>query len=281
MASPIVFYDVTCNNEGITHDSQRAVSVNTWRVRYALNIKGIPYKTVWLDYAEIKETIKALGAEPSGTSRSGEPRYTVPTIYDPSTKRTVTDSYKILDYLDAQYPDTPALLPPGTRALQQAFIQNVTTPLALTLFPVLVLDMLPMITETGAPVWRAMAEDMVGARLEQIVPQGEQRAGTIEAFLARLDAVGKAMGANGDGAVFLTGDAPSGADCDLAAWLTLWERVTAKKEGALWKQIMEVSTWCQWAINVRTIPFVFLRDDDLRGFLSRHSWSTESSRLCS
>ncbi|KAI0312021.1 hypothetical protein OF83DRAFT_1166126 [Amylostereum chailletii] len=224
MSSPIVFYDVTRKNEGITDDSLLAVSPNTWRVRYALNIKGIPYKTVWLDYAEIGTAIKAIGAEPSGILPSGEPHYTVPTIYDPSTERIVTDSYEIIDYLEAQYPNTSPLFAPGTRTLQRAFIDTVVLPLSKMIFPVLVFDMIALCTETGAPVWRAARERTLGVTLEEVAAKGERREELISAFLKRLEEIGRWMDANGEGAVFLTGDAPSGADCDLAGWLTLWQR---------------------------------------------------------
>ncbi|KAK7018082.1 hypothetical protein VNI00_018401 [Paramarasmius palmivorus] len=47
--------------------------------------------------------------------------YTVPFIVDSSTGAVVSDSYRIAEYLDKIYPDTPRLVPEGTEGLQWAF----------------------------------------------------------------------------------------------------------------------------------------------------------------
>lgn len=48
--------------------------------------------------------------------------YTLPMIHDPSTGAVIADSGLIAEYLDATYPNTPKLFPPGTKALQHAFL---------------------------------------------------------------------------------------------------------------------------------------------------------------
>jgi hypothetical protein len=50
--------------------------------RYALNFKGIPHKTVFLEYLEIEPLCKKIGAKPTGESST---QYTLPVIYDPAT----------------------------------------------------------------------------------------------------------------------------------------------------------------------------------------------------
>jgi hypothetical protein len=55
--------------------------------RYSLNYKGIPYKTVWLEYEEIEPFSKRLGALPTSNKPDGRPHYTLPMIHDPATGR--------------------------------------------------------------------------------------------------------------------------------------------------------------------------------------------------
>ncbi|KAJ8699426.1 hypothetical protein PTI98_002541 [Pleurotus ostreatus] len=67
----IIFYDIPSSLE------PQAWSHNTWRVRYALNIKGIPYQTVWVEYPDIEAVCKKIGASPTGEEA---PHYTLPVI---------------------------------------------------------------------------------------------------------------------------------------------------------------------------------------------------------
>ena len=67
-------------------------------------MKGIPYRTVWVDCTDIEALCKKLGVSPTTTRPSGDPCYTLPTIYDPNTKRAVTDSAAIVRYLESAYP---------------------------------------------------------------------------------------------------------------------------------------------------------------------------------
>lgn len=64
---------------------------------YTLNLKGLPYKTTFLNFVDIKPTFQAAKVPPS----EGE-FYTVPAIIDPATGAAVSDSVKIAVYLDTQ-----------------------------------------------------------------------------------------------------------------------------------------------------------------------------------
>ena len=83
--------------------------------RYLLNIKGVPYRTQWVEYPEIAPLIKSFGLPPNSNARTP---YTLPAIYDPRTKRAVMDSVEIAKYLDDEYPDTPAVTPKELRPFQ-------------------------------------------------------------------------------------------------------------------------------------------------------------------
>lgn len=102
--------------------------------RFALNFKGLAYRTVWVEYPDIGKVIRPcraqtrliqcpatvaqkIGAKPAPTI-VGISMPTVPMIYDPSTDTAMSDSSEIVKYLDKQYPSETAIIPAGTDALQ-------------------------------------------------------------------------------------------------------------------------------------------------------------------
>lgn len=100
---------------------EKAWNLNTWKARYTLNIKGIPYKTVWVEHPDIAETAKKIGAAPTTKTPAGEPMYTLPMIYDLKTKTAVSESLAIARYLDATYPSYgPRIVPEHAAGVQGA-----------------------------------------------------------------------------------------------------------------------------------------------------------------
>ncbi|KAG6832842.1 hypothetical protein H0H87_000196 [Tephrocybe sp. NHM501043] len=126
MSNTIVLYDIPSTVPG------SAWSPNVWKTRYTLNYKGLAYRTEWVEYPDIESTCKQIGAPPT-TTRDGRPLYTLPVIYDPSTGAAVAESTQIAEYLDATYPDTPTLLPEGTKTVQYAFLAGYRSILPNTL----------------------------------------------------------------------------------------------------------------------------------------------------
>ncbi|RDB26472.1 Glutathione S-transferase-like protein ustS [Hypsizygus marmoreus] len=108
MSNVITFYDIPSTLPG------KAWSANTWKTRYSLNFKGLPYKTVWVEYPDIAELSKKLGIAPTNEGPNG-PNYTLPAIYDPTTGTALAESIAIAEYLDKTYPDTPASSLQGVR----------------------------------------------------------------------------------------------------------------------------------------------------------------------
>ncbi|KAM7195811.1 hypothetical protein V8F33_006460 [Rhypophila sp. PSN 637] len=88
---------------------------NPWKARYALNFKGVPYKTHWTPMLDITSTRKSLGVPACRTLPDGSEYYTLPVLID-STNGKVSklgDSFDIAVYLDQTYPNSGAghLLP--------------------------------------------------------------------------------------------------------------------------------------------------------------------------
>jgi hypothetical protein len=89
-------------------------------LRFVSNYKKVPYTTVWAEYSDAQKASQEIGAESTGKRANGEPKYTLPAIRDPSTGEAIADSVKIVQYLEAKYPDKP-LIPSGEFEQQVGF----------------------------------------------------------------------------------------------------------------------------------------------------------------
>ncbi|CAF9921931.1 MAG: hypothetical protein ALECFALPRED_001977 [Alectoria fallacina] len=97
MSEEVILYDIP------SKDPRRCWSLNPWKTRLVLNLKGIPYKTEWLEYPDIAPTLKQLNIPPSEPPATA---YTSPTIR--ISDKYVTDSRKIADVLEKKNP-SPSL----------------------------------------------------------------------------------------------------------------------------------------------------------------------------
>ncbi|KAF7768320.1 hypothetical protein Agabi119p4_7563 [Agaricus bisporus var. burnettii] len=130
----ITLYDLAAK------DPIKTWSLNVWKVRYILNLKKLPYKTVHLEIPDIASVLEEANVPPT-VKQDGSLGYTVPSIVDDTTGIAVSDSFKIAEYLDKQYPDTPQAFPSGSIALQAAFYAQFSrltrglSPLIITKIP--------------------------------------------------------------------------------------------------------------------------------------------------
>jgi hypothetical protein len=85
-----------------------------------LDFKGVPYKTEWVEWPNIKTVYEKHGIEATSFNPDGSPRYTMPVIHAPSTGITISDSFVIAKYLDKTHP-TPQIFPHHTQGLQEPF----------------------------------------------------------------------------------------------------------------------------------------------------------------
>ncbi|OSD00810.1 hypothetical protein PYCCODRAFT_1445997 [Trametes coccinea BRFM310] len=77
---------------------------------------------VGVEYPDISRTCQELGVGPTGTWPDGSPQYTLPVIYDHSTKTAIAESGAIGRYLDATYPDILCVFPGRIEAPQEATV---------------------------------------------------------------------------------------------------------------------------------------------------------------
>lgn len=215
--------------------------LTTYPIRYALNYKGLHYRTAWVEYPDIAELCKKIGAPPTEKKSDGTDHYTLPVIYDPSTEAVVADSAVIAKYLDTTYPDTPRLFPEGTGAFQSLFPHVLRPTVAGHIRFILVARIWEVLNPPSQEYFRRTREAAFGKKLEEL--KGDW--GALEEGLGRIKSC---LDANGKGKDLLfMGDRITFADIQLASTL-LWVRRIAGEESEDWKKIttMHDGRWAQF-----------------------------------
>lgn len=227
-SNPLVFYDIASG------PPPTCFAPNPWKARYALNLKGVPYRTEWVEFPDVTAVRKRLGAAPNRTHADGSDFYTLPVLQDPSTGDVVGDSFDIAVYLDEKYPVGPALFPKGSsRGLNAAF--NTQVDAIFTQHVILCVHGIPF---NPASIDAAKATFLGRAGLtdwEQLTVKGEARAKTVESLKSGLEALVRAY-KQADGP-YLEGETVSYADIIVGGWLAFFKATVHAEE---WEQIR---TW--------------------------------------
>lgn len=208
-----------------------------------MNVKGIPYRTVWVECCDIKSHCISIGAKPTAyevnpVDGSKTPLYTFPVIQDPATGAIVSDSYNIALYLDKTYPSSNVtLIPAGTQALQAAFQDVLAEKIAGNIMPLMILDIKKQITNKSYDWWCRTREENFGKPVEDLVP-AEQRPAMWKKGMEGFKQVGDWLDMDG-GRQFLMGDKLSWGDIQLGVWL-LAIRILWGENNREWKELMGV-----------------------------------------
>ncbi|KAF8878321.1 hypothetical protein BD779DRAFT_1447850 [Infundibulicybe gibba] len=229
-ANVIIFYDIPSTVPG------SAWSPNTWKTRFSLNYKGLAYKTEWVEYPDIEAMCKKIGAAPTSTKPTGEPHYTLPVIFDPRTRRAISDSIVIAEYLDEEYPEMPRLFPKGTHALQHAFMEAYPPTVGLeTLWAFTMPQTHVRLRPESQPYFRITREKRFGTTMEALTPTGAARAEKLTQLEAGFGKYLAWVARNPGGGVFMTGDTPVFVDFMVAGHL-IWVKVLWE-DGEMWEQV--------------------------------------------
>lgn len=237
--------------------------LNLYSFRFALNYKGLKYRTEWVEYPDIEPLCKKIGAPPTWTPKNGPPLYTLPVIYDPSTDTVVVDSVRIADYLDKTYPDTPRLFPPGTRALQAAFQVACFTVFGprQELWKLVALAACLNLNERSQEFFRRTREADEGMKLEEIAPLGsELREENWRAFEEDLGIIAKwydKARVDGEGPFITGGDKPVHADMVMGGFF-LWLRQTLGRDSADWQRVISLDhgRWARFLAVLERYEYV-------------------------
>ncbi|KAG8803191.1 hypothetical protein FRC17_006226 [Serendipita sp. 399] len=207
MANQIILYDIPSKL------TPMAWSPNTWKARYVLNYKGLPYETVWISYTDIAGLWEKLGLKPitdgSNIASTFLPVVSVPSKEEGKPPTIVADSFNIALFLDKRFPETPRVIPPDTAGLQSSFIQTLTLTVFVPLRPIAI-PQVPSIlvlpkeseyyTRTREKTFSSNAGGGEGGRrlrLEEVSPKGsEKRKADLESVRRGLATMSRILHAN-------------------------------------------------------------------------------------
>lgn len=210
-----------------------------------MNIKGIPYQTVWVEYPDIAALCKKIGAAPTATQSDGQPLYTLPTIYDPNTQTVVADSGKIARYLDATYPNhAPKLILAELDVLIAAFEDAFWGAVGAAGFaPIIIPAAFSMLGPGSQPYFRRTREARLGGKLEELAPLGSEARKEVWAKLKKAtEKIAAWYEVRADsGRTFVLGDVGGVTYADVvAAGFFMWFKVCVGEDNEEWK---EMAAW--------------------------------------
>ncbi|KAF9474176.1 hypothetical protein BDN70DRAFT_885101 [Pholiota conissans] len=227
----ITLFDVPSKFEG------QAFSPSTWRIRYILNMRNIPYKTEWIELPDIESRSKGLGIAPTGLKPDGTPFYTIPFIHDPSTGIYLSDSTHIAEYLEKTYPGPSSIFPHNTLGLQSPFADLFFSTALPALWKFIIPSLYEILNPASGAYIRATREKLFGQPLEEMTPKGALGDAEWAKFREGLGKVdvwySKTSGP------YLLGDTISWADIVVVAALTLM-KVVWGEDSQQWK---DISSW--------------------------------------
>jgi len=188
----LVLHDLTATQD-------RRFSPYCWRTKLALAHKGLDFETRALRFTDID------GLNPGG------PRLTLPTLDDSETR--VTDSWAIVEHLEAAYPDAPSLFPTGREVAR--FVQGWTDAvLHAAGIRVVLLQVLETLDAENQAYFRENREARFGMTLEAFAGEREP---ALKAFRQALQPMRAVLAKQ----PFLAGAAPAYADY-IPAGAFLW-----------------------------------------------------------
>ncbi|TEB27756.1 hypothetical protein FA13DRAFT_1736220 [Coprinellus micaceus] len=225
-----------------------AWSLNPWRTRLALAYKGIPFRTEWVEYPDIRPVLQSHNIQPTGKLADGSGYYSVPAILDiddatGEVNTALADSFPIVKYLDEAYPDTPRLIPEGTSEDQETFARGYIR----SILPILIIMIkvgLPKLNERSQDHYStARAEDLFPLfkvkRVEKWPWSEEDQAKHWADAKKALDALDEKLTATDAKGPWYLGDRISFADFVIGASL-IWMELLLGEESEEWKN---VTTW--------------------------------------
>lgn len=203
--------------------------------RYALNFKGVNYRTEWVELPDVTSVRKSLEVPANRTHRDGSPFYTLPIIKDLSTGEVVGDSFEIAQYLDKTYPDAPSLFPASSTISLEGRAFNAQVDAIFTNHVIICVHGLPFNPQTAEISKKTFVERAGKENWDELTVRGEERTKTIEAFKAALGDLAEVYGKK-EGP-FLEGNVPSYADLIVGGWLQFFKATLPLEE---WQAIQ---TW--------------------------------------
>ncbi|EGP87614.1 uncharacterized protein MYCGRDRAFT_42293 [Zymoseptoria tritici IPO323] len=242
--NPIVFYDIASDAP------RRTFAPNPWKTRFALNFKGVPYRTEWTHMPNITSVREKLGVPANRTLPDGTPYHTLPVIHDVARGEVIGDTFEIALYLDRAFPDSPSLFRPSTTGLTAALNQHID---GLFTKHVGLCSTMPFDPSVKDECMAIFAKRAGVKSLEDVKMTPKQREAMFVSFEAALGELAKRSGRQG-AAMFLDGEGPAYGDFVVGAWLKMMEASMATEDwtrvkgfqGGFWGRVVDaLSPWTE------------------------------------
>ena len=200
-----------------------------------MNYKGIPYKTEWVEYVDIEKVLKKNGVPPATTDENAPFKYTLPAILDTSTGVGASESFRIAEYLDKTYPDTPKVLPLGTEAFQIAWI-DALKPHLNAMWQFTLPGTLDIIDHPASNEYFYRTRTAMFGDIKKMKPEGAAREAGLKDLQKDLDELDQKLVKSGG--PYVMGKTVSFADFALAGWLKWLKFSIGGKDTKEWQLIV-------------------------------------------
>ncbi|KAF6745018.1 hypothetical protein DFP72DRAFT_993189 [Ephemerocybe angulata] len=245
MSSTLTLYDFEHGVPG------RTISPWVAKVRIVLNYKELKHRTVFFRYSEIEKRSIELGipANEFDLKADGCPKWTIPSLQDSTTKESLSDSLRIIDYLDRTYPETAQMLTPETVAGALAFEAVLKANVSKHIFGAVGVKLAETALGDGERIgFRGFVEGALGMTLEKwnSDPKNGEEAmkalkegfESLESLIfKKADLVAEARGLGRQGP-FIGGEKLSYLDAALGGAFSWMESVFGE-DSTEWKQVTE------------------------------------------
>jgi glutathione S-transferase len=188
----------------------------------------------------LKQVSEELGLPTNDLDLDDPPRHKVPIIHDASTGQFVSDSTRILAYLDKTYPQTPSILTPGTEAAAVAFDDAVLANMLHPLYPSIGARFTRSLDAEKTAGYRGFMEKMIGMTIEEYLANpeleekhlksAEEGFGVVNTIFKKAEMI-QGAGAEGNGRNLTFADVSAGS-------ILLYIRVCWWDNEANWKRLM-------------------------------------------
>ncbi|RUP48765.1 hypothetical protein BC936DRAFT_144030 [Jimgerdemannia flammicorona] len=153
-------------------------SGNTAKAKAVLNLKKLKFNTIPLTFVEIHREIPKICDQ-------GQWPPKVPVIVDPKHDGAIWDSWKIAEYLDEAYPDTPSVFN-NNKPLHLFFEKYVINHLYPHFTKLVMLDIYNLLDEPSAAYFRESREKYFGATLEKFCEDKESARSQLKVTLSPI-----------------------------------------------------------------------------------------------
>jgi glutathione S-transferase len=247
----LVLYDISSPKQ------PRSYAPNPSKARLALNFKGVPFKTTWVDIIDIPDVRKGLGCPATRKLDDGSDFYTLPMLQDPASGKVFGDTFDIANFLEDTFPNSGGSLFPSntTRtgldyespAKDTLFYAPITTnqgskneayayfnlhiDATFSAHMVLYGQYLPLNPETAEAVKALFCKRAHLSSWDDICVQGEAREQLKATFKASLESLAQLFMVHETGP-YLEGKEATYADLIVGGWLNMLSSVMPEDE---WK----------------------------------------------